>query len=87
MPGRNTMGLFYNRNKKTFSFSCRDFYEKGFKFYHNGKFYRYSASLPDKESLEMYPIPSEDGVRGFTIYNVGIMERNPKDGKINLHTV
>jgi hypothetical protein len=27
----------------------RDFIEKGFNFYHNGKFYRYSSSVDDSE--------------------------------------
>ena len=83
LPGRKTIGLTYIRNKKQYQFSCRDFYEKSFKFYHNGKLYRYSTSVPDKEGLELMPLPDNDTVRGFTIYSCGIVSRNPKDGKIS----
>jgi len=67
--------------------------EKGFNFYSDGKFYRYSTSIDDSE------LPGSDGtpalrpiedpaqmVRGYTVYNCGIMERDA-DGKIILSTV
>lgn len=55
--------------------------EKGFNFFHNGKFYRYSTSLPDDMALEKNPVPA-DTTRGFTFLNIGIFERSPTDGKI-----
>lgn len=75
------MGFNYCAHKKQYSFQSRDFAEKGFTFYHNGKFYRYSASLPEDMGLAQVPLPA-DTVRGYTYLNVGIFERNPKDGKI-----
>lgn len=76
-----TMGFNYCSHKKQYSFQSRDFVEKGFNFYHNGKFYRYSTSLPEELGLARTPVPA-DTTRGFTYYNFAIVERNPKDGKI-----
>jgi hypothetical protein len=45
----------------------RDFYEKGFGFCHNGKFYRYSCSIIDSEKLK--PKFDKDTVRGDTLLN------------------
>ena len=70
--GCKTIGLTYMRNKPQYSFHGRDFYEKGFAFYHNGKFYRYTTSIPDEESLSMKPVPDET-VRATTILYYGIM--------------
>ena len=76
-----TMGFNYCAHKKQYSFSSRDFVEKGFNFYHDGKFYRYSTSVPDEKGIEKHPPPA-DTVRGYTFINCGVFERNPKDGKI-----
>lgn len=35
-------------HKKQFSFQSRDFVDKSFNFYHNGKFYRYTSALPEE---------------------------------------
>ena len=64
--------------------------EKGFNFYSNGKFYRYSTSIDDSE------LPGENGeealrpianyntvVRAFTLFNCAIMQREA-DSKISL---
>ena len=37
----------YTHNRKQYTIAARDFYEKGFNFFHNGKFYRYSTSVPN----------------------------------------
>lgn len=76
-----TMGFVHCAHKKQYSFQSRDFVEKTFNFYHNGKFYRYSSSLPDELGQERFPV-AEETTRGFTYYNFGIVERNPKDDKI-----
>ena len=75
------IGFSYMKYKKNFSFDARDFMLKGFKFVHNGKFYRYATSVPHVIGLEMKPAP-KDCVRGFIIQACGILERNEKDGKI-----
>ena len=66
-------------NKKLMTFDSRDFYEKAFGFFHNGKFYRYTSQIRDCEVERPRP---KQTVRGMTIYNVGIMERDPESGKI-----
>jgi hypothetical protein len=48
----------------------RDFYDKGFNFFHNGKYYRYSTAVSDSEQIKSVP---GETVRGETIYNFGIM--------------
>ena len=66
--------------------------EKGFNFYSDGKFYRYSTSIDNSEVHGAYdpdgPIRSLDDpanvVRGFTYYNVAIMQRNPSTKEITL---
>ena len=68
--------------------------EKGFSFYSDGKFYRYSTSIDDSEVAGVYdkngPIRCIDDpnstIRGFTIYNVGMMQRMP-DGKVQLNLI
>ena len=57
----------------------RDFYEKGFSFFHNGKFYRYSTSVqnsnlpgPNNED-PIKPLPNKSTVRAETLINCGIM--------------
>ena len=90
-PGKKSYGLHYSANKKQYQFSCRDFMDKGFNFYSDGKFYRYSTSIDNSEVAGAYgtdgPLRSIDNpnetVRAYTIYNVGIMERLPS-GKVHL---
>jgi len=68
--------------------------EKGFNFYSDGVFYRYSTSIDNSDVPGAYdkdgPIRSIDNpnetVRGFTIYNVGMMQRLP-DGKVQLNLI
>lgn len=89
-PGKKAYGLNYVANKKQYQFSSRDFMEKGFNFYSDGKFYRYSTSIDKSEVPGEYdqdgPIRSLDDpdnrVRGFTIYNVGVVERDPNTNEI-----
>ena len=65
--------------------------EKSFNFFSDGKFYKYSTSIDNSEVHGAYsdygPIRPLDNpketVRGYTIYNVGVMERLP-DGKLRL---
>ena len=68
--------------------------EKGFNFYSDGKFYRYSTSIDNSEVPGAYdssrPIRAIENpnqtIRGFTIFNVGIMQRLD-DGKISMDIV
>jgi hypothetical protein len=86
-PGKKAYGLNYVSNKKQYQFCSRDFMEKGFNFYSDGKFYRYSTSIDNSEVAGAYdqdgPIRGLDNpnetVRGFTIYNLAIMQRNEKN--------
>lgn len=81
-------GLNYTNNKKQYTIASRDFFEKGFNFYSNGKFYRYSTSVPDSEfpgpngEQPLRPLPDDRTVRGFTNINCGLVYRDPKTGKI-----
>ena len=62
--------------------SSRDFHEKGFNFFSNGKFYRYSSSVEDSHlpgpngEEPMKPIPNKNTVRATTLINCGIMKRD-----------
>ena len=76
IEGKRTYGYTYIKNKKHATIKSRDFYDKGFNFYHNGKYYRYSTAVAGSEDLK--PVPA-DTFRGETIYNFGIMERDPED--------
>lgn len=80
VDGRRSYGLIYMSNKKQYTFDSRDFFEKHFTFYHNGKYYRYTSQV--NNDIELRPLPSAT-VRGVTIYNCGLMYRNPKDGKLD----
>lgn len=71
-------------NKKQFTIDSRDFYEKGFNFFHDGKFYRYSCVVDN--DLELRPKPANT-VRGATLYNVGMMYRDPVDKKVHLTVI
>lgn len=54
----------------------RDFNEKTFNFYENGKFYRYSTSIDEPAPAGYAVISPKNGiVRGFTIFSVAIIER------------
>ena len=77
-------GLSYMAHKKQYTFQSRDFVEKGFQFYHEGKFYRFSTKA--KNGDDHVPIP-KDTVRGETLYNFSIMERDPKTKKIKFTVV
>jgi len=86
-PGKKSYGILYTENKKQFSLCGRDFYEKTFNFYNDGKFYRYSTSVEDSEKPgpngeePLKPSPSGQVVRAFTIYSCSMVERLP-DGQI-----
>ena len=71
----------YTAHKKQFSFQSRDFVDKQFNFYHNGKFYRYTSSLPDEKGNEKVPLPDYT-TRGFNYFNMTIYHRDAADGKI-----
>ena len=45
-PRNKSMNLAYIVNKKQYSIDSRDFVEKQFSLYKNGKFYRYSSTIP-----------------------------------------
>lgn len=70
----------------------RDFYEKAMAFEHNGKYYRYSAFVPN--SSEIGPngepvrknLPTSKTVRGRTLINVGIIER-AENGEVHVKTL
>jgi hypothetical protein len=79
LDGSKSYGIMYMSNKKQFTISSRDFYEKIFMFFHNGKLYRYSSSVANCEQAKP---PPPDTVRGKTMYNCGIMYRSEKDKKI-----
>jgi len=74
--GKKSFGFTYTANHKQFTIKSRDFYEKGFNFFHEGKFYRYSCSVRNSE--EGREVPKET-VRGETIYNMAIMYRDQED--------
>jgi len=78
LKDHKSIGFSYMKYKKNFSFDARDFMLKGFKFYHNGKFYRYATSVPHKIGLEMKPSPNAT-VRGFILQACGTLQRDEKD--------
>ena len=91
VEGKKSFFKTYVENKKQLSIAGRDFHEKTFNFYSNGKFYRYSTSIagtdqpgPNGEAPEK-PSPAKI-VRGFTIFSCAILERQP-DGQIKLSFV
>ena len=59
---------------------ARDFYEKGFGFYHNNKYYRYSSTLPNG-GLDVKP-KVKDTIRGDTLINYAMVWRDEVDQKI-----
>ena len=73
--------------------NCRDFVEKTFGFYDNGKYYRYSCSVPNSElpgpngEPPLCPILEKNTVRGYTMINVAMSYRDPTDGKIIMHSL
>ena len=62
----------------------RDFCEKYIHFNHNGKYYVYSSSIPDEHGHSIHPLPNEKTIRGFSIYNLGYMQKKD-DGLIHTH--
>ena len=71
--GIKTYGFTYTNNKRQYNIWARDFYEKGFNFFHEGKFYRYSCTVANSRDHKKLP---KSTVRGETIYNLAIMERD-----------
>ena len=45
--GKKGGGYAYTRQKQVYGIEGREFYDKGFMWYENGKFYRYLNSIPD----------------------------------------
>ena len=76
-PDKRTYAMYYLKNKRQYNIEARDFVEKGFNFIHNGKYYRYSTSIPDSES---YKEKQKATTRGLTLFNVGTMFRDPESG-------
>ena len=67
----------------------RDFIEKGFNFFHNGKFYRYSSSVDNQELPGQdlkFPTPNKNVVRANTLINCAIMRRDT-DNRILVSTI
>ena len=56
--------MWYVANKKYMTIQARDFYEKGFGFFSNGKYYRYTSTLQNG-GLDLKP-KAKDIVRGET---------------------
>lgn len=74
VENKKSYGFMYMSNKKQYTFDSRDFYEKFFTFMYNDKYYRYTSYI--ENDSELRPIPPST-VRGTTLYNVGVMSRNP----------
>ena len=73
--GKDSYVLLYQRTKKTLFYQRRDFYEKSFKFVHDGVFYSYSCTIPNSERIK----PSASNVtRGETLFNFHQMYRDSK---------
>ena len=70
--------------------ASRDFVEKSIHFYQNGKFYKFACSVPNSElggpggQEPLYPSPDNYTVRGFTLLNASIVQRNSFDGSITM---
>ena len=83
---RKCYNLRYLVNKQQYSIAGRDFIEKEFNFFDNGKFYRYTSSVDDGKKVtdEQGNELREDAktIRAFTVINCGIVERG-SDNKIN----
>ena len=82
--GKKSFIKVYTENKKQFTFAGRDFCEKTFSFYNNGKLYRYSTSIdgtelagPDGE--EAVKASPKNVLRCFVIYSCAIIERQPDE--------
>ena len=43
-----SFGIIYTQNKGQYGIASRDFYDKVFKFYHNGKYYRYTSYIQEE---------------------------------------
>lgn len=89
VEGKKSFFKTYLENKKQLSIAGRDFAEKTFNFYHNGKFYRYATSIDGAElpgpnsKPPQRPSSNASVVRGFTIFSCAILERQ-KDDQIKL---
>lgn len=78
--GKKSYGSWYIGNKKYMTIQARDFYEKGFCFYHNNKYYRYTSTLPNS-GLDVKP-KVKDTIRGDTLINFAMVWRDEVDQKI-----
>lgn len=74
-PGDKTVGTNWTKHRRIMNVSSRDYCDKMINFYHNGKFYHYSSSIPMQESDKIKKL-SGDAVRGTTVYNIGLLERD-----------
>ena len=82
----------YTAYKGSLGIDSRDFYEKAVAFEHGGKYYRYTAFVPN--SAEAGPNgeparkerPTAKTVRGRTLINVGIIER-ADNGEVHVKTL
>ena len=80
VEGKKSFFKTYLLNKKKLAFSGRDFTEKTFNFYSNGKFYRYATSIDNTELPGPNGEPAvkespKDIIRGFTIFSCAMLER------------
>ena len=46
--GDKTVGTNWTKHRRIMHVSSRDYCDKMINFYHNGKFYHYSSSIPDQ---------------------------------------
>ena len=82
----------YTCYKGSLGLDSRDFYEKAIAFEHNGKYYRYSAFVPNSPKLGpngepiRKDLPTAKTIRGRTLINVGIIER-VENGEIHVKTL
>ena len=89
-PNVNSACFCYTRHKRIYAIDGREFYEKGFLFYDQGKLYRYLTSVPDSIGEPEYegdmrkrPLHSKATVRGETLFSMITIEREAK-GKLKL---
>ena len=93
IPLRNdcfAAGFSYSRHKRIYVIDGREFYEKGFLFYDQGKLYRYLTSIPNSVGEPEYegdfskkPQHPDSPVRGETLFSIVTVERDEK-GKLKL---
>ena len=71
----------------------REFYEKSFGFFHEGKFYRFTSSVPNSDGepehegdMTKRPVLNKSTVRGETLIGMAIIERDEK-GKLHMQSL